>query len=232
MASACINRPGMNAGCRWPVEPSRRLDLKREADVRHLRADIEVADELVVRYRDEKGGRRPQSMLGIQVRTGSSGRPRDADAAECRTRLTATITNLHSVRPEQIAVVTSQLTDRGWDPSVTVPVLMFYVLIARAAFRTLQREVQRHWRQSDRDAGSLRRCRGRGGHRGRTLVWRQRNHPAGQRTSVVPCVPDCVASQSTGVVRADDGGVLGAGGASWLELEAVRVRDIAGLRPA
>jgi len=97
LVSGCINRPGMNAECRWPAEPSRSLDPRNVADVRHLRGDLEVADELVIRYRDEKGGRRARSVLGIQVRTGASGRPRDADAAECRGRLNASIANVHKV---------------------------------------------------------------------------------------------------------------------------------------
>lgn len=94
----------------------------------------------MIRYRDEKGGRRPRSILGIQVRTGASGRPRDADAAECRGRLTASIAEVHKVSSDQIANVRSQLANRGWDLSVTLPVLVFYVVVARIAQRRLNRE--------------------------------------------------------------------------------------------
>jgi hypothetical protein len=140
LVSGCINRPGMNAECRWPAEPSRSLDPRNVADVRHLRGDLEVADELVIRYRDEKGGRRPRSILGIQVRTGASGRPRDADAAECRGRLNASIASVHNVSSDQIATGRSQLANRGWDLSVTLPVLVFYAVVARVAQRRLNRE--------------------------------------------------------------------------------------------
>jgi len=122
----CINRSGMNLDCQWPTDPPRPLDLRHADHLRHLAADIEVADELVVRYRDEKGGRRPRPWLGIQVRTRMSNLPSAEHATACRARMTDAIVATHGVMPSQIADVAQRLAARGADLPVTLPVLLFY----------------------------------------------------------------------------------------------------------
>lgn len=137
-SAGCINRPGMNLDCQWPTEPPRPLDLRQAEHVRHLAADIEVADELVVRFRDEKGGRRPRPWLGIQVRTRMSGTPSAEHARACRARMTDAIVATHSVTPTQVAEVTQRPTDRAADLPVTLPVLLFYGFVARVAARAVR----------------------------------------------------------------------------------------------
>jgi hypothetical protein len=130
--AGCINRPGMNLDCQWPTDPPRPLDLRHTDDLRHLAGDIEVADELLVRYRDEEGGRRPRPWFGIQVRTRMGGLAPPAEHARaCRARMADAIVATHSVTPSQIADVTQQLVARGADLPVTLPVLVLYGFVAR-----------------------------------------------------------------------------------------------------
>ena len=134
----CINRPGMNLDCQWPTEPPRPLDLRSAEHLRHLAADIEVSDELVVRYRDEKGGRRPKALLGIQVRTRMSRLSPAEHASACRARMTDAIVATHRVTASQVADVTQRLADRGADLPVTLPVLLLYGFVARVGVRAIR----------------------------------------------------------------------------------------------
>jgi hypothetical protein len=128
----------MNLDCQWPTEPPRPLDLRQAEHVRHLAADIEVADELVVRYRDEKGGRRPRPWLGIHVRMHMSSPPPAEQARACRARMTAAIVATHGVTHLQVADVTQRLADRGADLPVTLPLLLLYGFVARVAARAIR----------------------------------------------------------------------------------------------
>ena len=129
----------MNLDCQWPADPPRPLDLRRAEHLRHLAGDIEVADELVVRYRDEEGGRRPRPWFGIQVRTRMSSLPPPAEHVRaCRARMADAIVAIHSVTPSQIADVTQRLAARGADLPVTLPVLLLYGFVARAGARAIR----------------------------------------------------------------------------------------------
>ena len=136
--SGCINRPGMKLACAWPPESARRLDLGNADDVAHLLSDIEIADELIVRYRDARGGRPPRQWLGIQVRSGGGGRPDPRVATECRARLRAALVAAHGITTTDIDALTPRLADRGWDLPVTIPVLLFYGLLVRRSVSALQ----------------------------------------------------------------------------------------------
>jgi hypothetical protein len=50
--SACLPRHRLNSACSWTGDPSLALDLRRAADRNHLIEDVEVAEELGVRYGD------------------------------------------------------------------------------------------------------------------------------------------------------------------------------------
>jgi hypothetical protein len=144
--AACINRPGMNLECHWPTEPKRPLDLRNAEHLAHLAADIEVADELVVRYRDEMIGRRPRPWLRIQVRTRmSSPPPADSPPAEhakaCRARMTEAIVATHSVTSSQLADVTQRLADRGADLPVTLPVFLLYGFVVHVVGRSMRSRI-------------------------------------------------------------------------------------------
>jgi len=136
--SGCINRPGMNLECRWPQESAFQIDLQNPADVQHLLADIAVADELTIRYRDEKGGRRPRQHFGIQFRTRASPRPSNAWAEDCRPSLIQAIVDHHGIRPAEIEAVRPRLGQRGLDLPVTIPVLLLYGVLASWALRRVR----------------------------------------------------------------------------------------------
>jgi hypothetical protein len=134
----CINRPGMNLDCRWPPEDAFRIDLEDPVHLGHLLSDIEVADELTIRYRDEMGGRRPRPRLGIQFRTSSSPRPSNEWAEQCRSKLIQAIADHHAIRPEDIAAARPLLANRGLDLPVTIPMLLLYGLLAPWGLRRVQ----------------------------------------------------------------------------------------------
>jgi hypothetical protein len=136
--SGCINRPGMNLECRWPPEETFRIDLQNPTHVRHLLSDIEVVNELTIRYRDEKGGRRPRPRLGIQFRTRRSPRPSNEWAEQCQRLLIQAIVDHHGIGAEDIAASRPRLAERGLDLPVTIPVLLLYGLLAPWGLRRVR----------------------------------------------------------------------------------------------
>src|SRR5438445_9097490 len=50
--TGCIRREGRNSDCIWPEVNARPLDPSRGGDARHLREDVELAEDLAVRYMD------------------------------------------------------------------------------------------------------------------------------------------------------------------------------------
>jgi len=53
IAAALGCSSGQNTDCRWPDESRRILDLRIDADASHLMQDVELAEELSVRFADE-----------------------------------------------------------------------------------------------------------------------------------------------------------------------------------
>jgi len=49
---SCVPRQRLNETCTWTGDAPAALDLRRRSDVRHLQTDVEVAEELGVRYGD------------------------------------------------------------------------------------------------------------------------------------------------------------------------------------
>src|ERR1051326_2327118 len=66
--AGCVRREGRNSDCIWPEVNARPLDPSRGDDARHLREDVELAEDLAVRYMDAQ--RRSQSA---QLRPGQPG---------------------------------------------------------------------------------------------------------------------------------------------------------------
>ena len=52
IATGCIDASRVNSTCRWSDTPLRTLDLRRASDREHLRADVQLAWELGVRFGD------------------------------------------------------------------------------------------------------------------------------------------------------------------------------------
>jgi hypothetical protein len=93
--TGCVRRDGRNPDCKWPGEPNaRRLQRDQPGDMRHLRGDIEFAEELAVEYMDAH--RRPGS--------GTSGPPRSAseDLNTCLATLLQQIAKSHGVSRTEI----------------------------------------------------------------------------------------------------------------------------------
>ena len=57
--TGCVRREGRNWDCIWPEANARPLDPSRGGDARHPREDVELAEDLAVRYMDAQ--RRSQS---------------------------------------------------------------------------------------------------------------------------------------------------------------------------
>lgn len=52
LSSGCLSRSRLNGRCEWVGDDSSKLDLQRAADRRHLVGDVELAEELGIRYGD------------------------------------------------------------------------------------------------------------------------------------------------------------------------------------
>ena len=54
----CAMPADMNFECRWPIEPAEIVPTTA-----HLAHDLEVAEELAIRYGDHRGGRQPRPVF-------------------------------------------------------------------------------------------------------------------------------------------------------------------------
>src|SRR5262245_26502555 len=52
--SGCFQRAGVNTNCEWPYHTQESLDLRKAADQRRLRDEVQLAEELAVRHMDER----------------------------------------------------------------------------------------------------------------------------------------------------------------------------------
>jgi hypothetical protein len=57
--TGCVRRDGRNSDCKWPGEPNaKRLQRDQPGDMKHLRGDIEFAEELAIEHMDAHRGPR------------------------------------------------------------------------------------------------------------------------------------------------------------------------------
>lgn len=92
--TGCVRREGRNCDCIWPEVNARPLDPSRGGDARHLREDVELAEDLAVRYMDAQ--RRSQST---QLRPGG---PPGEVMNTCRNSLLKQISTSHNVSPREV----------------------------------------------------------------------------------------------------------------------------------
>jgi len=117
--TGCVRREGRNSQCIWPEEPdARTLDPSRGGDARHLREDVELAEELAVEYMDAQ--RRSQS--GRQ-------RPPSEVMNTCRNSLLKQISTSHNVPPEEMLPFFGRRS-LVTDLAVIVPFLLLYGVLA------------------------------------------------------------------------------------------------------
>ena len=92
--TGCVRREGRNSDCIWPEVNARPLDLNRGGDAGHLREDVELAEDLAVRYMDAQ--RRSQSAQ-LRLR-----RPPGEVMNTCRNSLLKQISTSHNVSPREV----------------------------------------------------------------------------------------------------------------------------------
>ena len=119
--TGCVRREGRNSDCNWPEVNARPLDLSRGGDARHLREDVELAEELAVRYMDVQ--RRSQSA---QFRPG---RPPGEVMNTCRNSLLKQISTSHNVSPKEVVQFFGRRS-LAIDFTVILPFFLFYALLA------------------------------------------------------------------------------------------------------
>ena len=119
--TGCVRREGRNSDCTWPEGNARPLDLSRGDDARHLREDVEFAEDLAVRYMDAQ--RRPQS--GQARAAGPPGEVMNT----CRNSLLKEISTSHNVSPREVVQAFGR---RSFviDLTILVPFFLLYGLAA------------------------------------------------------------------------------------------------------
>jgi hypothetical protein len=122
--ASCGGR-GVNTDCQWPTENSRPLDLQQSSDARHLQRDIELAEELSIRYGD--------------VRWPPGSARRNGRDDQCLTPLLGEIARRHSVPLDAVSEAREQLGPVGANLVVNGPVGMSYAIVAWLAIRQIYR---------------------------------------------------------------------------------------------
>ena len=117
-STGCVRREGRNSDCLWPEANARPLDLSRGVDDRHLREDVELAEDLAVRYMDAQR-RAPSAQL----------RPPGEVMNTCRNSLLKQVSTSHRVSPSQVVPLFGSRSLVN-DLIVIVPFFLLYALAA------------------------------------------------------------------------------------------------------
>ena len=119
--SACVRRDGRNPNCEWPAEPvARSLNPSGPADARHLRKDIEFAEELAIEYMDARHWQRSGNLQPLSA---------NQTLHACLTSLAAQIGKSHNVPPRELAQFFGRRS-RAVDLAINLPFLVLYWLLA------------------------------------------------------------------------------------------------------
>jgi hypothetical protein len=119
-AGACADR---NANCEWPAEGPRSLDLGSPADLRHLRRDIELAEDLAIRYGDVRWGPGPSRQQGRQE--------------QCLAPLFGHVARLHGVSLDDVSRVRETLGHKGLNLGTNLPAALFFALASWLTIRQI-----------------------------------------------------------------------------------------------
>jgi hypothetical protein len=136
----CTRREGMNFECTWPSDPTFAVDLGGPGALRHLLDDIQLAEELGIRYGDQNSGRRVAVVFGIAVRLGG---PVNVTLGRqlretCTSSLFKTVAETHSISTEDIGRMRTRLSERGANLPVTVPMTLLYLWLSLYAIRRIR----------------------------------------------------------------------------------------------
>lgn len=123
LLTGCSN--GLNANCEWPEESARVLRVHDESDAEHLLRDVELAEELSIRFGDERWSPGPARQRG-----------RDE---QCLAPLFQRITALHTLPLPDVVSARERIGDRGMNLAVNVPVGLVVGLLAVFLLRRIER---------------------------------------------------------------------------------------------
>ena len=126
IAAALGCSSGQNTDCRWPDESPRILDLRADADASHLMQDVELAEELSVRFADESEfGPGPQRQR-LRVE-------------RCYDPLVAGIMARHGVSMADVLDAQQRIGERGLNLVVNAPVAAFFGFLTLIVLRRIRR---------------------------------------------------------------------------------------------
>lgn len=135
--AGCIDSTRVNDTCTWSDAISSRLDLTRRGDREHLRADAEIANELMVRYGDVHGPHRPDLERPYRE--------------QCMTAMIDSITVRHGITRAQFAIAER---DRIWWADVLL-VFLPMVLFGAAGADYVTRRICRSFDPEDRAVAAI-----------------------------------------------------------------------------
>ena len=115
--SACLHRNRLNVECQWTGDPGSSLDLTGRNDQWHLIRDVEIAEELGIRYGDSF--RRRDGILEEHRRT-----------AACTASLFARIASVHGISVNDVVSERGRRPP-GVDLAVLLSFAVFYWLASR-----------------------------------------------------------------------------------------------------
>jgi hypothetical protein len=101
---ACNASAVRQASCQWPDEPTSRLDLRINADQRHLGADARRAEEIAIRFADITRGHRSGHYTGPEEYHGARER--------CLSALSQEIATRHGLQQGDVAGAVGQRDER------------------------------------------------------------------------------------------------------------------------
>ena len=117
---------GQNTECRWPDEAPRLLDLRIEDDAAHLMQDVELAEELSVRFADESEFGPGPARQRLRVE-------------RCYNPLVAGIMTRHGVSMADVLGAQRRIGERGLNLIVNVPVAAFFSVATLLVLRNIRR---------------------------------------------------------------------------------------------
>jgi hypothetical protein len=119
----CSN--GLNTDCQWHEEAASVLRIQDTSDAEHLLRDVELAEELSIRFGDERWGPGPARQRG-----------RDE---QCLVPLFQHIADSHSLSLQDVHSARERIGDRGVNPGVNVPVGLVVALLGAFLLKRIDR---------------------------------------------------------------------------------------------
>jgi hypothetical protein len=128
-----------NSDCRWSTKTPHRLDLRSAAARTHLRQDVQLAEDLAIRYADAHNGPHSGHFESWAAYNGA----RDL----CMDSLFANVASNDGVTEEQVREAVTQ-RPVAFDLAVVLSFAVFYFLVANAM-------AQRIWRRFPLQEGGV-----------------------------------------------------------------------------